>query len=197
MSSDQEANTEIVREIRDASDKYVLRRRLGNLLLGARETLEQHAAAMDKAKIETIREIGVTEIVRTSSKKKKKRRRKAAAAGPATSFRIYTVRIELTCGIHDVVRLLHSLESGNPYLCVSSLAITGQAGMPADHRVTIEVQWPIWADPDVPIELWEQIEEGEEAEEEEPPEEEPVEPKAVPETAAATATPPAAERGPQ
>ncbi|NQT92127.1 MAG: hypothetical protein HQ559_05145 [Lentisphaerae bacterium] len=149
MEKDQEQNREIVLQILDFTGQHVLRRRLGNLLLGATEVIESHAALMTRGTIDSIREVGVADL--PAPKKK----------ASNSVFRLYTVRVTMQAGLHDLLRFIQSLENENPCLCVSSIGIETRTMERARHLVSIEIQWPVWANPELPAELVEQIEEEE------------------------------------
>jgi len=141
-------------EILDISERYVLRRRLGNLQLEASEILDGLAA---DAGVQTrpLRELGVTEIPLAADKRK----RGANGAGPAPStFKIYAAQVDVVGGLHDTVRLLRALETANPYLCVTAISIESQPASPAVHKIALEMQWPIWSDPAAMDELAVQLE---------------------------------------
>lgn len=144
MPRDRKQNDKTVAKIREVADKYVLRSRLGNFLLGGRETIERHAKNVD-VELETVREIGIAEIPQSGKKKS------------GNAFKSYTIRVAVNCGFHDLLRLLRQLEKSNPYLCVSSVGITERSGTPAKHTVSFDVQWPIWADNEMASKLEQQL----------------------------------------
>lgn len=136
MNRGRARNTETLTAILTLANdkKYVLRPRLGNYLLSAREVVEQHAK---RAEIEVeVREIGISQLPQTTSGDDEKR-----------ALNVYTATVTAQCGLHDLIRLLESIEKANPYLCVSGLSITGQSKSPAAHGVSFQLQWPVWADP--------------------------------------------------
>jgi len=65
----------------------------------------------------------------------------------ARAFVPYTVRIETRCGYDELLALLRSLETRNPYLCVSEVSVMGQVADVERHRISLSVQWPAWTDP--------------------------------------------------
>jgi hypothetical protein len=121
----------------------VLRPRLGNFLLGAAEIIETHARSANISG-QTVTENGISQIPQAKGR--------AAAA-----FNIYSVTVRLEAGVHDLLSMLQALECGNPYLCISSLTITGQAAKPGQHAIAFDVQWPIWVDPGMPQKLQDQM----------------------------------------
>jgi hypothetical protein len=143
---DRAGNSNVLSEIVNTGvrQNMVLRDRLGNFLLGASEVIET-AARQAGVPIEPPTEVGMSQIPQGSAKKE------------ATAFKAYTVHIATQCGTHDLIRLLSQVETSNPYLCVSSLAITGQPDKPDKHSVAMDVQWPIWGDPETPANLEAQL----------------------------------------
>lgn len=133
MQIDKVDNDAAVKEILEISDKYVLTSVLGNYQLVARDIIEAIAGDLDLT-IEPVRELGQAVIPY------------AAGAG---AFQGYTARVSLNCGMHDLVKFLHRLETENPYLCVTGISIVERNKQdPNLHQVSFEVQWPIWADPE-------------------------------------------------
>ena len=124
----------------------VLRDRLGNFLLGATEIIDTHAREADISG-QVVSENGISKVPQSTKR----------TAPPI--FDTYTVTVHLEAGVHELLRMLQSLERSNPYLCVSSLVITGQPGKPGKHAVSFEVQWPIWADSKMPQRLQDQLKE--------------------------------------
>jgi hypothetical protein len=130
-----------VSEIKTISDRYLLAPVLGNYLLGASAKIETMAQDLN-IPIEPVREVGISQI----------------PGGKDVAS--YTVRVNVTCSYHALLRLLREIESSNPYVCVTSIVIRGQPERdPESHNVSLEVQWPIWADPDVAAQLEEQLKE--------------------------------------
>lgn len=138
MQKSTSLNSNVVSEIVEAANRrnYVLHDRLGNYLLGAQEILEAHARKSGVT-LDAVTEIGQSQIPGIA----------ASTNGPA--FRCYTSRVALRAGIHDLIKFLAEVETGNPYLCVSSLVIASQPDKPDLHSITLDVQWPIWASADV------------------------------------------------
>lgn len=138
-------NYEGLLRIKEVSEKYALHPRLGNFLLVVTDILEKRAEKLG-IELESIREIGISEIPQNSSK------------GKENAFKSYGVSVALTCSFHDVICFLREIESSNPYLCIFGLGITGQPEEnPEKHRVSFNVQWPIWADYEMPARIEEQL----------------------------------------
>jgi len=139
-------NREIAKELLQISRQYILRPQLGNYLLNARDYIEDQAGRVDLA-VDTIREVGITDVPRPRKSRDE----------PA--LRIYTVRMNLTAGYHPLVELIRSIERSSPYLCLSSILVTGQPTRSPDvHTVVLDLQLPIWADPELAQALRRQIE---------------------------------------
>jgi len=136
MLRDRAQNTKMLQEIiENASRKgYILRPRLGNYILGAREFVDRnaHEAAVE---VTDVREIGIMQIPQPPLKK------------IDNSLKSYNVRVSLEGGLHHCVRLLSRLEESNPMACISSLSISSRSAEPALHHVSFELQLPVWVDP--------------------------------------------------
>jgi hypothetical protein len=137
---------ETLRNIRDISEKHILHPVLGNYLLQATDIIETHAEDLGVA-VEPVREIGISDIPPDSS-------------GAERLLKAYTVRVSMAASYHDVLRLMREIEVHNPYACVTSLMIRPRPTEDVEnHNVSIEVQWPVWADPEFPEEVEEQLKE--------------------------------------
>lgn len=134
VGQSEDVNAEVVNEIvRIAqTSNVVLRPRLGNYQLEATERIEQRAAAAG-VPIESIRETGVTT---------------APWSKDDGAFQAYGVRVETQCGLHDFVRLLQTVQSRNPYLCITDIAVGARPSTPGQHTVSFDLQWPIWKNQD-------------------------------------------------
>ncbi len=136
---------ETLKSIRNISEQYILHPVLGNYLLQATEIIEAHTEALGII-IEPVREVGISDIPPNS-----KGRGERLLKG-------YTVRINMVASYRDAVRLMREIEAHNPYACVTSLIIRPRPAEDFEnHNVTLEVQWPVWADPDFPREIEEQL----------------------------------------
>lgn len=134
MQVDKVDNDVAVKEILEISDKYVLTSVLGNYQLVARDILEEIAQDLELP-IEPVRELGQADVPYSKG---------------AGVFKGYTARVSLNCGLHDLVKYLHKLETENPYLCVTGISIVERhKDDPNLHQVSFEVQWPIWSDPEL------------------------------------------------
>jgi hypothetical protein len=156
IEQDAERNYEAVSNILHAAEQkgYVHKATLGNYLLGASDAIERLARGTGVA-LEPVREIGISDIPHNP------------ARVTDNAFRSYTVTVGASCGLHDLYRFLKEIEESNPYLCISRMTVATRAGTPEKHRVSIEIQWPIWADDDMPDRFREQLKEMEAAAEEE------------------------------
>lgn len=136
VKSGTKVNTEIITEIVDLTEtsNYVMKARLGNYLIGATEIIEE-AAKQELISLESIRELNITDIPGLNKL--------------SNPFQLYSVRVSLECGMHDLVLLLRNIETSNPYLAISEISITGQLSKPGEHAVAFTVQWPIWRDEEI------------------------------------------------
>ncbi len=135
MLKDRPGNTRALEQIVDVSNRrlFILHPSLGNYELGARAYLENQSQSAGVA-LTTIREIGITQIPKP-------------AKGPALAFKSYNLRVGIQAGMHDALRLVEAIEKNNPYLSVSSLSVVSRPESPGRHEITMEIQWPIWEDP--------------------------------------------------
>ena len=62
------------------------------------------------------------------------------------TFGTYAVRIVVDCSYEETKQLVESLESSNPYLCVSGIKVDAKPSSPEIHSVNLTVEWPIWID---------------------------------------------------
>ena len=140
-------NLENVHKIKDASDKYILQPVLGNYLLEATEIIEKLAKSLDIA-IDPVREIGVSEMPTSTGQK------------APNVLKCYTVRITFDGGYRDIVRFVREVENTNPYATIVEFSIRGQSpAIPDRHKVSVDIQWPIWTDSGTPRQMQQQLEE--------------------------------------
>ncbi|MGQ9663451.1 MAG: hypothetical protein ACUVWX_14115 [Kiritimatiellia bacterium] len=143
---DRNQNTENLIQIIDISDRYLLHPSLGNYLISATVVLEKHAAKCGVT-LESVRDAGLFDLPASQRKK-----------GTVNYLRCYTARVVLRVGFFDLVRLLSSLETENPYLCIGALSITPQASGDVErHTISFDVQWPVWSDEDLFADLERQL----------------------------------------
>lgn len=131
--------TDVLAAIMAFSNSHVLHPRLGNYLLGATEALEAHAARAGLP-LGSIREIGRADVPKPANR----------AGGNLLKY--YAVRTGVVCGYFDFTRLLQAIEEANPYLCVANFTVASQS-TPDKHAITFDVQFPVWADPEMPAAL--------------------------------------------
>jgi len=115
------------------TDGFILRPRLGNYLLEATEIIEAKASEAGVS----ILSVKAAEIAECPVP--------GDSSSPGT-FSLYTARVGMECGMHELISFLRNIEQSNPYLCISGIDIAGRPGDPATHEVTVHVQWPIWRD---------------------------------------------------
>ncbi|MBL7076673.1 MAG: hypothetical protein ISS31_04300 [Kiritimatiellae bacterium] len=137
---------ETLKSIRNTSEQHILHPVLGNYLLQATDIVEEHADALDIA-IEPVREVGISDIPPDSKTEER-------------LLKAYTVRVNMQASYHDALRLMREIEIHNPYACVTSLIVRPRPSEDLEnHNVSIEIQWPVWADPEFPGEIEEQLKE--------------------------------------
>jgi len=144
-------NAEIAKNILDAADQHVLKPRLGNYLIGAKEIIEKHSRAAN-VEILTVDEIGISSLPEPGTPSR------------VLAFKIYAARAVARTGFDQLMRLFESLETENPRLCVSAIEIHGRAEDPETHDITFEVQWPVWANTETEIQLRRQLKEAKDEE---------------------------------
>lgn len=132
---------------------------LGNYILDAQEELEKHALTAGVT-LGNVQQVGIYPIPKTTSQ------------SGENAVKAYAARVSLQCGTHQLIKLLHEIETHSPYLCVSSIAIKGQPTDPSRHNVSFDVQWPAWADTETGVKLAEQLAEAESFRADAPAEEE-------------------------
>ncbi|MBT3294433.1 MAG: hypothetical protein HN919_13330 [Verrucomicrobia bacterium] len=138
---------ETLDSIKRASDQYILHPVLGNYLLEATGIIEAHASALNIA-IDPVREVAISDIPRNANAKKDR------------LLKAYTVRVNLVAPYHDAFAMMREIENQNPYVCITSVMIRPRTGVDIErHSISIEVQWPVWADPEFPAEIEEQLKE--------------------------------------
>jgi hypothetical protein len=138
-------NCETLSDILEFSEtkRQILRPNLGNYLLVATDFVGQHAERLG-LKIAAINQM-------TPSDRKLVAGAKSNPKGPR--FRAYTVNVRLSAGLSDLALLVGALERENPYLCISRLGVIGNAKTPEQHKISFDVQWPIWIDASHPMQL--------------------------------------------
>jgi HPt (histidine-containing phosphotransfer) domain-containing protein len=146
MAIDNVDNDAAVKEILEISDKYVLIPKLGNnYQLPSREILEGCAKDLD-LKIEPVRGLGQAPIPYPSGK---------------GAFDVYSARVSLNCGMHELIRFLHRIETSNPYASVTAITISERRAQDKERaQVSFQLQWPIWADAAQREKLIEQLKEA-------------------------------------
>jgi hypothetical protein len=164
MDAMQEKNYSISTQILHIASSYVLRPRLGNYLLGAKEQIERHAEGWNVT-IKGVSEIGILELPKPkevvdphASAGEPDTKQKDRENGSGYTFKSYAVRVDMLCGFHALTGLLRGLEVSNPYLCISDIGVTADANSPCEHKINFVVHWPIWADAQTEARLREQTE---------------------------------------
>lgn len=138
-------NIQTVQSIVTISETHILHPILGNYRLGASELLERVALGSGVS-LDSIQEVGILDIPKPKTKTGK------------NVLKAYTVRISMRCGYAKIQEFVRQLELNNPYLCISTLSIIGQQDVdPESHRVVMGIQWPIWSNPEMAVQMMERM----------------------------------------
>ena len=133
MKRDLIDNSSALRTIYQEADNYVLKATIGeNYLLGVDDILQRCARAA-KVSIGSPSEVGISDVPHNS------------ARATRNVLKAYTARVTFRGGYSEMVRLLREIEATSPYVCVSAIAVSPQPD-PEVHAITIDIQWPIWAE---------------------------------------------------
>ncbi|MDD5522867.1 MAG: hypothetical protein PHI84_18790 [Kiritimatiellae bacterium] len=136
---DKVENLDILRKITDVSDKYVIKPVLGNYKISASEVIEPITKKLN-LKIDQFRPVGLL------------------SEASQTSFRAFSARLTTVCSYEELICFIREIENNNPLISVLNISITGQGQENKEkHKVVFEVQWPAWADPEIPVQLAKQL----------------------------------------
>jgi hypothetical protein len=143
-SKDEKLRKDVLEKTKDISDKYVLNPTLGSYVLPAAKKLAAYASAVNIVlENKDIREMGTSELGTDKGN---------------PILQVYTARVGLQCSYNDLVRLLREIESSNPYVSVTDIAVAGRRETDKEkHSVQFEVQWLIWRDPEMPKKVADQL----------------------------------------
>jgi hypothetical protein len=139
-TKDEAENKEVLQKIMDISEKYVLKPVLGlNYKITAGEVIEP-VAKKQGLKIDSLRQVAI------------------GVEASQSSLKAFTARTVLSCGYNDLVKLIREIEASNPFLSVIAVTVTSQGPeSPEKHLVTFDVEWPVWADTEMPAKLSKQL----------------------------------------
>jgi hypothetical protein len=143
MEGNQRKNVNTIREILHISEekKYVLQPSLGNYLLVAEDQIKDWATKAG-VKFTNIRQLSPPP---TS---------KQDLNGTEPVLAPYAVAIQLKEGLHLLVQFIHLIQKENPYVTITSIAISSTPGSETgEHNVSMTIEWPIWKDPSYPNQL--------------------------------------------
>jgi hypothetical protein len=151
-------NAVICAEVLHISENFLLHPRLGNYLLGAKETVQRHAATRN-LDVKGVDEVGVVEMPKPKAAKGQTPGREPSKARGGSAekkdskdsardcaFKSYAARVNLAGGFQNLTAFLEDLEKENPYVSVAQLSVTVNPEDPCRHKITANIQWPIWAD---------------------------------------------------
>ena len=154
MSKDRKGNVEALRKIVSLSNQYMLKPRLGqNYILAAKDQIEGWADKADLMTTEAalqIQERGIGDI--------------AQAPGVKTvpPVKTYTAYVSFSAGYNHAIRFIKAIEASNPLLAIQNVTVQSRPPPQVEsHAVGVDIQWPIWSDPDTPSRLEAQLAAGE------------------------------------
>lgn len=151
MPEMKKLNNQHIMEIREINDAYLLHPRLGSFILPAQEFVEEQANAVNTPIIE-VTEIGISEFPAPEPPKPAPgegghahgEAKPVAAPKKEYAFKVYTARVTVDKGLHNMIKLTRQIENANPYICISSVSILPNEESPDTHDMTFDIQWPIW-----------------------------------------------------
>jgi hypothetical protein len=133
MRRDLSDNRDALQTICKEADNYILKATIGeNYLLGVDDVLQRCSRAA-KVPVGSPSEVGISDVPHN------------AARATRNVLKAYTARVTFRGGYSDMVRLLREIEATSPYVCVSAVTVSPQPD-PEVHAITIDIQWPIWAE---------------------------------------------------
>lgn len=139
LDKDKAENLEVLQKIVNDSTKFVLKPVLGNYKISASELIEPIIKKYN-LKIEQNKQLGVT------------------GEANQTMLRSFGTRVSLFCGYDDLKNIITEIEMSNPFLSVLNISITAQGIESREkHMVSFDVQWPVWAETDIPGKLAQQL----------------------------------------
>ncbi len=147
LKTRESKNMEAMKEF---DDLYVLRPRLGNYLLSAKDIIEGLAVKCN-VEVENIREVGPAAAIPAPAEQERK-----------NALKSYTAAVSLFCGYSDLSVFIGEIEKSNPYLCVTRLVVSGRSNDdPENHSVRLEIQWPVWDEAETATPFLKRLEEME------------------------------------
>jgi hypothetical protein len=144
MPMSQKNNDKHIAIISEIDSKYVLHPRMGkNYLLPAEEFVREQEAASD-SKVISVKEIGISEFPTPEPPKATGDAHAPKPKPKVYAFKIYTVRVEVAEGLHNLIKLIKQIESAHPLVSISTINITPEEETPFIHNMSFDIQWPIW-----------------------------------------------------
>ena len=156
----RKSRDEIFLRLRERTESHLLFHRYRNYQLTARDRLLPLAAASG-LRGEIAREAAPIPmpIAAPAGPKKKpaakgrttetKGRTTDAENSVSLTYELYPVTMTASGSYAAVVRFLRAVETENPLVTVTELAITSQPKTPEEHLISISFLWPIWKDLDL------------------------------------------------
>ncbi len=72
---------------------------------------------------------------------------------PNRKFDVYAVRVATEGSYAEILAFVEGLEKSNKYLTISGLTISSTTTSPETHKCNLDVQWPIWTEPDAAAQI--------------------------------------------
>jgi hypothetical protein len=132
LPSAKDEAARLQREIRDATNRFVIVPVLGSTLVTVQNVMEP-IAAENGLQIESFVERGRVEL--PVSKK-----------DAGMTIERYLMEVTLSGSYGAVRGFLQSIEKANEYVCVSDVEILGRGDSPAVHKVRIGMEWPVFGE---------------------------------------------------
>lgn len=127
---------DIRQELSEYSRKYFLKPRLGNYTLEARDRIDEYLLKVGIKREKPVPQRDISSLPSIGSKPAKYN-----VAGCSAT-------VDIECGLHNFVRLMHIIETNDPFCCLTALLIKPSVDNPAVHSIHFELQWPIWSKKD-------------------------------------------------
>lgn len=141
-NSEQFAN-----DIKVISDKYVLHPRLSSYVLPAKDFIMEQARKA-KANVIDVKPIGIINLpdppIEVSTEPEESGKRRPPPPRKQYAFKIFRARVIVDNGLHNMIRLIRTVEQANPFTCITEINITPDPKDPAKHDMYFDIDWPIW-----------------------------------------------------
>ncbi len=144
MPMSQKNNDNHIAIISEIDSKHILHPRMGkNYLLPAEEFVREQEV-VSKSKVISVKEIGISNFPTPDPPKDTGDAHAPKPKPKVYAFKIYTVRVEVAEGLHNMIKLIKQIESANPCISISAMDIAPESETPFEHSMSFDIQWPIW-----------------------------------------------------